>query len=50
MSQVPTIMRPGVLLYLLSAIPAVSGCSADYLNHYDSVTLAGGESRPGGAM
>jgi hypothetical protein len=42
MSQVATIMRPGVLLYL-SAILAVSGCGADYLNHYDSVSLALGD-------
>lgn len=31
------VARPGLALLL-----AISGCSADYLNHYDSVTLAAG--------
>ncbi|MGX5827343.1 calcium-binding protein [Mesorhizobium sp. 43Arga] len=30
------------VLYL-GALLAVSGCGADYLNHYDSVTLAAGD-------
>lgn len=30
-------------LLCLSAILAVSGCAADYVNHYDSVTLAAGD-------
>lgn len=50
MSQADTIMRPGVPLHL-SAILAVSGCGADYLNHYDSVTLAVGDAnRANGLM
>ncbi|MER9309785.1 hypothetical protein NKI51_10745 [Mesorhizobium australicum] len=34
--------RPAVL-FCLGAILALSGCGADYLNHYDSVTLAAGD-------
>jgi len=36
------IWRLGSML-CLSAILAMSGCSADYLNHYDTVTLAAGD-------
>ncbi|WP_044547333.1 hypothetical protein [Mesorhizobium japonicum] len=36
------IVRPGMML-CLGAMLAVSGCGADYLNHYDSVTVAAGD-------
>lgn len=36
--------RNSALLLLLCA-GALSGCAADYLNHYDSVTLAAGDTQ-----
>ncbi|OBQ68421.1 calcium-binding protein [Mesorhizobium loti] len=39
--------------YFVAAISAalfVSGCSADYLNHYDSVTLASGDANHANAI
>jgi hypothetical protein len=36
------VARLEVVLYL-GAVLTVAGCGADYLNHYDSVTLAAGD-------
>jgi len=36
--------RNSVLILLLCA-GALSGCAADYLNHYDTVTLAAGDTQ-----
>lgn len=36
------IARPGMMI-CQGAMLAVSGCGADYLNHYDTVTLAAGD-------
>ncbi|MER9723119.1 MULTISPECIES: calcium-binding protein [unclassified Mesorhizobium] len=36
------VARPAVLFFL-SAILALSGCAVDYLNNYDTVTLAAGD-------
>ncbi|ESZ38731.1 hypothetical protein X732_17860 [Mesorhizobium sp. L2C066B000] len=32
-------------LILILCVCALSGCAADYLNHYDSVTLAAGDTQ-----
>lgn len=42
MSQLAATMRTRAP-FCMGAILALSGCAADYLNHYDSVTLAAGD-------
>jgi hypothetical protein len=42
--------RNSVLILILSCSGALSGCAADYLNHYDSVTLAAGDTQKFNSM